>query len=120
MAAPVAQHPLEQYESLEVIGNGSFGIIRKVRRKSDGVVSDILLPAACDPTLKCDTGQILARKELNFERMTERDRKQIVAEVLVNSTELCLMLTVWDRNILKDLCHENIVRYHDRVRSIYF
>ncbi|KAF8529391.1 kinase-like domain-containing protein [Gautieria morchelliformis] len=78
MAAPVAQHPLEQYESLEVIGNGSFGIIRKVRRKSDGVV--------------------LARKELNFERMTERDRKQIVAEV----------------NILKDLCHENIVRYHDR------
>ena len=39
MAAPVAQHPLEQYESLEVIGNGSFGIIRKVRRKSDGVVS---------------------------------------------------------------------------------
>lgn len=39
MAAPVAQHPLEQYDSLEVIGNGSFGIIRKVRRKSDGVVS---------------------------------------------------------------------------------
>ena len=40
MAAPVAQHPLEQYESLDVIGNGSFGIIRKVRRKSDGVVRD--------------------------------------------------------------------------------
>ncbi|KAF8579264.1 kinase-like protein [Ramaria rubella] len=78
MAAPVAQHPLEQYDALDIIGNGSFGIIRKVRRKSDGV--------------------ILARKELNFERMTERDRKQIVAEV----------------NILKDLCHENIVRYHDR------
>ncbi|RPD59747.1 kinase-like protein [Lentinus tigrinus ALCF2SS1-7] len=70
--------PLDLYESLDVIGNGSFGIIRKVRRKTDGVV--------------------LARKELNFDRMTERDRKQIVAEV----------------NILKDLHHEHIVRYHDR------
>ncbi|KAI3622539.1 other nek protein kinase [Moniliophthora roreri] len=69
---------LEQYEPLDVIGNGSFGIIRKVRRKSDG--------------------SIYARKELNFERMSERDRKQIVAEV----------------NILKELNHEHIVRYHDR------
>ncbi|TCD61510.1 G2-specific serine/threonine protein kinase [Steccherinum ochraceum] len=70
--------PMMLYEPLDVIGNGSFGIIRKVKRKSDGVV--------------------FARKELNFERMTERDRKQIVAEV----------------NILKDLHHEHIVRYHDR------
>ncbi|KAF8812023.1 Pkinase-domain-containing protein [Phlegmacium glaucopus] len=69
---------LDQYEPLDVIGNGSFGIIRKVRRKTDGV--------------------IFARKELNFERMSERDRKQIVSEV----------------NILKDLHHEHIVRYHDR------
>ncbi|CCM06118.1 uncharacterized protein FIBRA_08367 [Fibroporia radiculosa] len=70
--------PLGLYESLDVIGTGSFGIIRKVRRRSDGL--------------------IFARKELNFERMSERDRKQIVAEV----------------NILKDLHHEHIVRYHDR------
>ncbi|KAH8833711.1 kinase-like domain-containing protein [Flagelloscypha sp. PMI_526] len=69
---------LELYESIDIIGNGSFGVIRKVRRKTDG--------------------QIFARKELKFERMTERDRKQIVAEV----------------NILKDLHHEHIVRYHDR------
>ncbi|KAF6748800.1 kinase-like domain-containing protein [Ephemerocybe angulata] len=69
---------LEQYDPLDVIGNGSFGIIRKVRRKTDGL--------------------IFARKELIFERMSERDRKQIVAEV----------------NILKDLHHEHIVGYHDR------
>ncbi|KAF8609003.1 kinase-like protein [Ceratobasidium sp. AG-I] len=69
---------LDDYEAGEVIGNGSFGLIRKVRRKADGA--------------------LLARKELNFERMTERDRKQIVAEV----------------NILKDLKHDHIVRYHDR------
>ncbi|KAH7108091.1 kinase-like protein [Auriculariales sp. MPI-PUGE-AT-0066] len=73
-----AANPLDLYEPLEVIGTGSFGTIRKVRRQSDGV--------------------ILARKELNFERMSERDRKQIVAEV----------------NILKELNHEHIVRYHDR------
>lgn len=30
---------LDLYEPLDVIGNGSFGIIRKVRRKQDGVVS---------------------------------------------------------------------------------
>ncbi|VDC05017.1 unnamed protein product [Peniophora sp. CBMAI 1063] len=69
---------LSQYEPLDIVGNGSFGVIRKVRRKVDGA--------------------IFARKELNFERMTERDRKQIVAEV----------------NILKDLHHDHIVRYHDR------
>ncbi|KAJ7876781.1 kinase-like domain-containing protein [Mycena leptocephala] len=69
---------LDLYEALDVIGNGSFGIIRKVRRKTDGL--------------------IFARKELNFDRMNERDRKQIVAEV----------------NILKDLHHDHIVRYHDR------
>jgi hypothetical protein len=70
---------LEQYESLDVVGNGSFGIIRKVRRKSDGQVcvakcprNTVSLPVTC---------QIFARKELNFERMSEHDRKQIVAEV---------------------------------------
>ena len=31
--------PLELYEPLDIIGNGSFGVIRKVRRKADGVVS---------------------------------------------------------------------------------
>ncbi|KAJ3781109.1 kinase-like domain-containing protein [Lentinula aff. detonsa] len=69
---------LDQYEALDVIGNGAFGIIRKVRRKTDGT--------------------IFARKELRFEKMQERDRKQIVAEV----------------NILKELHHDHIVKYHDR------
>ncbi|KII86009.1 hypothetical protein PLICRDRAFT_114968 [Plicaturopsis crispa FD-325 SS-3] len=68
----------DNYTPLEVIGSGSFGLIRKVQRKSDGLT--------------------LARKELHFERMSERDRKQLVAEV----------------NILKDLHHEHIVQYHDR------
>ena len=61
-----------------MIGGGTFGLIRKVRRKSDG--------------------QLFARKELNFERMSERDRKHIVSEV----------------NILRTLQHENVVRYEER------
>ncbi|CAD6913661.1 unnamed protein product [Tilletia controversa] len=74
-AAPTA---LSGYEPLDVIGNGTFGIIRKVRRLSDD--------------------RMFARKELNFERMSERDRKQIVAEV----------------NILRTLGHDNIVKYEER------
>lgn len=69
---------LEGYEALDVIGNGTFGLIRKVRRKSDGM--------------------LFARKELNFERMNERDRKHIVSEV----------------NILRTLQHGNVVRYEER------
>lgn len=36
----VANH-LDEYEPLDIIGNGSFGIIRKVRRKADGEVRSI-------------------------------------------------------------------------------
>ncbi|KAJ7927186.1 NEK2 protein [Mycena leptocephala] len=64
------------YDTLRVIGHGAFGIVGKVRRKS----------------------MIFARKELNFGRTTEGDRKQITAEV----------------NILKDLHHNHIVRYTEK------
>lgn len=37
---------LDLYEPLDIIGNGSFGIIRKVRRKSDGLVGPPTLPLA--------------------------------------------------------------------------
>ena len=60
----IAWPALTPDEPLDVIGNGTFGLIRKVRRKADGA--------------------LFARKELNFERMNERDRKQIVAEVCVD------------------------------------
>jgi hypothetical protein len=38
---PMSTPFLEQYDALDVIGNGSFGIIRKVRRKADGIVSPL-------------------------------------------------------------------------------
>ena len=37
---------LDLYEPLDIIGNGSFGIIRKVRRKTDGVVSVFYVPSS--------------------------------------------------------------------------
>ncbi|KAJ3108535.1 G2-specific serine/threonine protein kinase [Phlyctochytrium planicorne] len=69
---------MDGYEPLEVIGSGSFGVIRKVRRKTDN--------------------KILARKEIDYRKMTEKEKRQLVAEV----------------NILRELRHPNIVRYYER------
>ncbi|KAJ3091927.1 hypothetical protein HK102_012483 [Quaeritorhiza haematococci] len=69
---------MDNYEPCEVIGSGSFGMIRKVRRKSDG--------------------KALARKEIDYRKMTEKEKRQLVAEV----------------NILRELRHPNIVRYYER------
>ncbi|KAF9109456.1 G2-specific serine/threonine protein kinase [Mortierella sp. AM989] len=70
---------MEDYEALESIGSGSFGLIRKVRRKADG--------------------KILARKEIDYRKMSTKEKEQLVAEV----------------NILKDLKHPNIVEFLERV-----
>jgi len=65
-------------------------------------------------TVSFPFSQLFARKELFFERMNERDRKQIVAEVYV--MDLCTQSasSPFLRNILKNLKHDHIVRYHDR------
>lgn len=42
----------DEYECLSTIGRGSFGVIKKVRRKADGA--------------------ILCRKEINYGRMSQR------------------------------------------------
>ncbi|ORZ29748.1 kinase-like domain-containing protein, partial [Catenaria anguillulae PL171] len=66
------------YEFLSVIGSGSFGRICKVRRLRDN--------------------QIMARKEIDYRRMKEKERRQLVQEV----------------NILRELAHPNIVKYYSR------
>ncbi|TVY86000.1 G2-specific protein kinase, partial [Lachnellula willkommii] len=68
----------EKYEVLEKIGHGSFGIIRKVRRKQDG--------------------QVLCRKEINYVKMSQKEREQLHAEFA----------------ILSSLRHPNIVGYYHR------
>ncbi|KAI1077868.1 kinase-like domain-containing protein [Whalleya microplaca] len=49
-----------EYEVLEKIGHGSFGVIRKVRRKLDGMV--------------------LCRKEISYLKMSQKEREQLHAE----------------------------------------
>ena len=70
---------MEHYEKICDIGKGSFGIVSKIRRKSDG--------------------RILVWKELNYGKMSEKEKQQLVSEV----------------NILRELRHPNIVKYYDRI-----
>jgi serine/threonine protein kinase len=63
---------------LRAKGHGSFGVIRKVRRKQDG--------------------QVLCRKEINYVRMSQKEREQLHAEFA----------------ILSSLRHPNIVGYYHR------
>ncbi|KAF2689325.1 kinase-like protein [Lentithecium fluviatile CBS 122367] len=53
----------EKYDVLEKIGHGSFGIIRKVKRKSDGY--------------------ILCRKEISYSKMSPKEREQLQAELSI-------------------------------------
>ncbi|KJR82785.1 serine/threonine protein kinase KIN3 [Sporothrix schenckii 1099-18] len=55
-----------KYDVLEKIGHGSFGIIRKVRRKADGMV--------------------LCRKEISYLKMSQKEREQLHAEFQILST----------------------------------
>ncbi|KAL2871505.1 serine/threonine protein kinase nimA [Aspergillus lucknowensis] len=74
----IALAEADKYDVLEKIGCGSFGIIRKVKRKSDGF--------------------ILCRKEINYIKMSQKEREQLTAEF----------------NILSSLRHPNIVAYYHR------
>lgn len=52
---------MENYEVISQIGKGSFGVVSKIRRKSDN--------------------KILVWKELNYGNMSEREKHQLVSEV---------------------------------------
>ncbi len=49
---------MEKYQPLEEIGKGSFGVVRKVKRLTDG--------------------EVFVWKEINFEKMTNREKQQLV------------------------------------------
>lgn len=56
-------HPEETYEVLNLIGKGSFGEIRKVRRLRDGA--------------------ILCRKEIWWKKMNQKERDQLASEIRI-------------------------------------
>ena len=68
----------DRYTVLEEIGHGSFGSVCKIQRTD---------------------GKILVWKKISYERMSEREKHQLVSEV----------------NILRNLRHPNIVRFYDHI-----
>ncbi|KAI0487235.1 kinase-like domain-containing protein [Xylaria cf. heliscus] len=56
----------DKYEVLEKIGHGSFGVIRKVKRKVDGMV--------------------LCRKEISYLKMSQKEREQLHTEFQILSS----------------------------------
>lgn len=78
------------------LGKGSFGVIRRVRRISDGLVRVILFCLLADGPLT--SRQILCRKEVNYVKMGQKEREQLYAEF----------------SILSSLRHPNIVAYYHR------
>ena len=66
---------LDSYEPLDVIGNGSFGIIHKVQRQTDGVVRAIG-GTSWFPDSKLFS-QIFARKELDFDEREADCRRSV-------------------------------------------
>ncbi|KAI1349974.1 kinase-like domain-containing protein [Xylaria sp. FL0043] len=56
----------DRYEVLEKIGHGSFGVIRKVKRKADGMV--------------------VCRKEISYLKMSQKEREQLFAEFQILSS----------------------------------
>ncbi|KAI1825797.1 kinase-like protein [Xylaria intraflava] len=56
----------DKYDVLEKIGHGSFGVIRKIRRKADGM--------------------ILCRKEISYLKMSQKEREQLHTEFQILSS----------------------------------
>lgn len=75
---------MQKYQLLEVIGKGSFSLVRKVRRISDGV--------------------ILCRKEIDYKKMTSSEKAQLVSEVnILRNLSHPYIVKYQDRVIDKDL-----------------
>ncbi|ODQ51603.1 kinase-like protein, partial [Saitoella complicata NRRL Y-17804] len=75
----------EDYEELELIGRGSFGLIRKVRRRSDG--------------------RIFARKEIDWRLMSDAEKHQLVAEVnILDQIRHPNIVRYYSREVKRDAC----------------
>ncbi|CAH6721810.1 putative G2-specific protein kinase Nimap [[Candida] jaroonii] len=72
----------DEYEALEVIGKGSFGIVRKVRQKSDG--------------------KMFVRKEIEYTSMNSQERNQLISE-------LRILRELNHPNIVKYCRHDHII-----------
>ncbi len=69
----------DHFEVVQSLGSGSYGSVSKIRHKQEN--------------------KVLVWKEINFGKMNEKEKTQLVAEV----------------NILRDLKNPFIVEFHDRI-----
>lgn len=82
------------YEARDVFASGSFGVVRKIQRRTDGMT--------------------FCRKELNFGRMNDTDLAQLTAEVYAK----VFIAADASSNILESMpAHDHIVRYVGAFRS---
>lgn len=75
----------DQFEALELIGGGSFGKVRKVRRKIDG--------------------KLFVRKEISYASMNIKERKQLISEFRILST-------LKHQNIVQYIHHDHDQEHH--------
>lgn len=75
----------DEFEVLELIGRGSFGQIRKVRRKSDNA--------------------ILVRKEISYKAMNAKEKSQLIAEFRI-------LKSLVHPNIVQYFHHEHVSDEH--------
>lgn len=75
----------EEFEELELIGRGSFGQIRKVRRITDG--------------------HVLARKEMSYKSMNQKEKSQLIAEFRI-------LKSLEHPNIVQYFYHEHLQEKH--------
>ncbi|CAN6651930.1 hypothetical protein TRVA0_025S01464 [Trichomonascus vanleenenianus] len=73
------------FECLELIGRGSFGQIRKVRRIADG--------------------RVLVRKEISYKSMNQKEKAQLIAEFRI-------LKSLVHPNIVQYLYHEHVQDEH--------
>ena len=81
----------------DVLGQGSFGVVHKVRRKSDGKVT-LFACTHIKAYAHHEPPQILCRKEINYASMDQKTRVMLQTEL----------------SILSSLQHPNVVSYHQR------
>lgn len=83
-------HLLENAEFLDIIGSGSFGIVRKMQRSLDGLVSPL---SSVKTFIFIIRLQVFAKKKPKFECITEPGRKPIIAEMYVHLPhQSCILL----------------------------
>ena len=114
---------MDNYHALEVVGKGSFGSVQKVHRRP--LPPDTKRPAhrqfltlAMWQIRRKTDNKILVWKELDYGKMSEKEKHLLVSEVRTRPLYLAVLASSRcpsQVNILREFRHPHIVRYYDRI-----